>query len=408
VSAPGRPAPAVRARPAGAGPGQPVPYVMTPLEVAWGWVPGLEPEGASPDGPAESDPVRALEAAIRPALRRPPCVVQFSGGRDSSLVLAAALRLARREGLEEPVACTHVFPGLEETAESHWQELVVGYLGLRHWERVEVGDELDLIGPACAPSLRSHGLLWPPMVHGRHFDLRRAAGGALLDGEGGDEVLGAGRLAVVSALARGRLSVGKVPLEQLAVELAPRLVRRAVARRLYRRHIDAPWLRREAWRRLETALSDDFAGEPLDRRRSLQRHLRLRLVSLFLRNSAVLAAEHDVLDVKPLLDVGFVRALGVAGGRLGFPGRTSAMVGLFGDLLPADLLRRSTKARFNRVAFNVHSRAFAASWDGGGLDDTLVDADALRRCWAETEPNALSFGLLQAAWLAASELRCRR
>lgn len=375
-------------------------YRMTPLELSWGWVPGVceGPSQAPVLVPAR--PLSALEDAIRPALCRPPCLVQFSGGRDSSLILAVALRLAREEGLEEPVACTHRYPGLEEADEAHWQELVAGHLGIRHWERIEVTDQLDLIGAAATPSLERHGLLWPPMVHARHFDFSMARGGAILDGEGGDEVLGPGRMAAVSALLSGQLGPGRVLFKHLAVALAPRSARRAVARRLYRREVRPPWLRPDAWRALESAVADDFAGEPLDRRRGLVRHARLRMVALFLANSAALAAEHDTLDVKPLLTPGFLAALGAAGGWLGFPGRTTAMTSLFADLLPAEVLGRSTKARFNRSAFNVHSRAFAAGWDGGGVDEELVDPEALRNAWMQEEPNALSFGLLQAAWLA--------
>jgi hypothetical protein len=45
-----------------------------------------------------------LEELISPALERPPCVIGFSGGRDSSSLLALATHLARREGLPMPVA----------------------------------------------------------------------------------------------------------------------------------------------------------------------------------------------------------------------------------------------------------------------------------------------------------------
>ena len=51
-------------------------------------------------------PLAALEEAILPALQRPPCLVSFSGGRDSSGVLAAAVRAARRDRLAPPVPVT--------------------------------------------------------------------------------------------------------------------------------------------------------------------------------------------------------------------------------------------------------------------------------------------------------------
>ena len=78
-------------------------HELSPLEVASGLVFGLLPaaEAAPAAGPPE-DPLEALEAAVRPALERSPCVVSFSGGRDSSAVLAVATQVARREGLPLP------------------------------------------------------------------------------------------------------------------------------------------------------------------------------------------------------------------------------------------------------------------------------------------------------------------
>ena len=84
-------------------------------------------------------PRAALEAAIRPLVRCAPCVVGFSGGRDSSALLAVAVALAAREGLDPPVPVSFRFPHAE-TRESEWQELVVRHLGLAEWARVEIDD----------------------------------------------------------------------------------------------------------------------------------------------------------------------------------------------------------------------------------------------------------------------------
>ena len=51
------------------------------------------------------------------ALRRPPCLVSFSGGLDSSALLAVATAVARREGLDDPVPATLVVPGSPESDE---------------------------------------------------------------------------------------------------------------------------------------------------------------------------------------------------------------------------------------------------------------------------------------------------
>lgn len=376
-------------------------YRMTPLEVAWGWL-DTEPVGAAAVCPGRpEEPVAALERAIRPALLRPPCVVQFSGGRDSSLVLAVALRLARREGLAEPIARTHRFPGLAETAEDEWQERVARHLGVREWQRVDLDDELDLVGPVAGPSLRRHGMLWPPLVHVRHFDFGDISGGALVDGEGGDEVLGPGRMAPLQhVLARRRLPT-VAALKRVGFSLSPRPLRRVGARRWYEHQLRPPWLRPDAWRALRSVLAQELAGEPMDRRRALARHGRLRAVSLFRSNTAALGDEHGVLVVHPLLEPTVLAAIGAAGGRRGFPSRSSAMTSLFAGLLPDDVLRRADKARFNRSAFSTHSRAFAAHWDGRGVDDALVDPELLAGAWKTREPSAMSFALLQSAWLAS-------
>jgi asparagine synthase (glutamine-hydrolysing) len=74
---------------------------------------------------------------------------------------------------------------------------------------------------------------------------------------------------------------------------------------------------------------------------------------------------------------------------------------LFPELLPPELLARPDKAAFGQVAWGPHSRAFAAGWDGSGLDPDLVDLDALRRAWPEAERDGRLLTVLQAAWLAA-------
>ena len=73
---------------------------LTPIELATGVVFGVNPLRLPA---ATTTPPQALEAAVRPALQRGRCFVSFSGGRDSSPVLAAAAAVARREGLAAPV-----------------------------------------------------------------------------------------------------------------------------------------------------------------------------------------------------------------------------------------------------------------------------------------------------------------
>jgi len=64
-------------------------YRMTPLEVASGWITGSEGPAVSerPDDVEGEHPLSALEKILRQALQRPPCVISFSGGRDSSALV---------------------------------------------------------------------------------------------------------------------------------------------------------------------------------------------------------------------------------------------------------------------------------------------------------------------------------
>ena len=92
-------------------------YVMSPTEVVLGYVFGHDGTLPPPNEP-DATPREALEGVIRNALLRPPCGVAFSGGRDSSAVLAIATHVARRDGLSEPVPITRVFPAIAESDEA--------------------------------------------------------------------------------------------------------------------------------------------------------------------------------------------------------------------------------------------------------------------------------------------------
>ena len=96
------------------------PYVMGPAEVVTGYVFG-QASIQDARSAAIQTPRVALEAAVLGALRRPPCGVAFSGGRDSSLVLAVATHVARREGLPDPIPVTRRFPDKPEAEESEWR-----------------------------------------------------------------------------------------------------------------------------------------------------------------------------------------------------------------------------------------------------------------------------------------------
>jgi asparagine synthase (glutamine-hydrolysing) len=363
------------------------------------------PFGSSPDAAAfataPSYCIRAaMERAILPALLRPPCLVSFSGGRDSSAVLAVATRLARKTGLPTPIPVTLVFPELPATDETSWQEQVLRALGVSDWMRLEHGDELDLIGPHAGAVLHRHGVLWPFNVHMHVPMLRAADGGSLLTGLGGDDLFDAAERARLAAVRARVVRPERRDLVRLAAAVAPRRVRGwALA---VRDEIEREWLRPRARRQLKWAYADWKGGEPAGLRDRLgwahgNRYLATARASLNL-----LARDEDTAIAHPLLDVEVWKAVAAAAAPIGFAHRTDGMRRLFGDLLPDEICARGSKAQFQDVLWTDRVRAFAAEWDGSGLPSELVDAEALSRHWRSEAPSALSFALLQAAWLASS------
>ena len=215
-------------------------YVMRPLEIAACVATGHDGTLA-PSASGERDPRRVLELVVLQALQRPPCGVAFSGGRDSSAVLRVAVHVARREELPVPIPITKVFPDVPTTEEQRWQDRVIDHLRLADWQRIVIHDELDLLGPFATASLVDHGVVWPPTIHGDRPVVDRVGGGSLIDGEGGDEVLGvtAHRIAPMTTLVRSPRSVTPARLHRAAVALLPKQLRarrvRIVGRRTHSR-----------------------------------------------------------------------------------------------------------------------------------------------------------------------------
>jgi Asparagine synthase len=370
---------------------------LTPLEVASGLVLGLGRERLSRRRRArDSTPLEALEAAVRPALERPPCLVSFSGGRDSSAVLAVAAAVARREGLPLPVPATNRFPEVPETAETDWQERVVGELGLDDWLRLEFGDELDCVGPIAGAALKRHGLLWPCNAHFHWPLLESAGGGSLLTGIGGDEACGTSRRRRAALVLAGRVRPARRDAFRVAFGLGPRFLRRRVVRRGAPRD---PWLRPAAQAAIAREWTQFAADEPLRWRAHIRWVSRLRYFDVGLRNLELLAADHNVRLVHPFVETRFLEALAAA--PPADADRTTSLRAIVGSLLSDDVLERPTKSSFDGAFFSTHSRAFAASWAGEGADAEIVDVERLAEQWRSERPVARTFTQLQASWLAA-------
>jgi asparagine synthetase B (glutamine-hydrolysing) len=378
-----------------------VPYRMTSVEIACGWVNGGPSGSVSTDAVTARSPLEGLSDAIRPSLVRAPCLVEFSGGRDSSVVLAVACQVARQDGLPLPVPFTRRYPGLPEADEDEWQEMVIRHLGLTEWVHHSAVEEVDLLGSLAKSSLRKWGMLWPPLVHTRKAELDLARGGSLLSGEGGDEVLGPRRLGVLRHLMTRNIPMSRANARQVGLSLSPRPVRVERYRRRFDQNLELSWLRPDVRRAFSLRLAEDAAAESLDWRTAVCQHPVVRGVRLGYETLDILAADAGVARSNPLLSAEFLHTLCRAGGPLGFTDRTAALRSMFCDILPDAVLARSTKCRFNRAVFGEGSRAFVAGWTGEGVDGALVSADALKDVWMSEEPHAMSFPLLQSCWLAA-------
>lgn len=380
---------------------------LSRLEVASGNVFGED--RSAPELPTAGrgrEPRKALEDAVRSALLCPPCVVTFSGGRDSSAVLALAVDVARREGLALPIPITYRFPGRPASDESSWQERVVSHLGVDDWVRSSFDDELDCLGPLATPGLRRHGLLWPPNAHAIVPALELAGSGSVLTGQGGDEILYPGRYAhLAGALARIRRPTPR-DAAKLLLASAPAPLR-ARRRRREGTAIELPWLRPAAARAVLDAFAREAAGEPIRRRAWVRWSWRLRSCQLTLRSMDLLARDKGTRLVHPFLDGEFLSSFADRA-RTRPPGsRPEATRVLFGDLLPPDVCERRTKATFDGAFWGRHSRAFALSLSPRDLDSDLVDGRAALAFWesdgTETCGPVPSSCLLQALWLERIE-----
>jgi asparagine synthase (glutamine-hydrolysing) len=368
---------------------------MDPLEIAGGWVNGYDPVPLPP-GPHES-PRRVLDRLLLAHLERTPCLVAFSGGRDSSVLLAAAVTLARREGLALPVPVTLSYPDAPDSEESRWQEAVLEHLGITDRMVLTVHDEHDPLGPVAAPVLRRHGLVWPPNFAPTVRMMTMARGGVLLTGEGGDEAFGLKRITPLTKLMKSKGRVSPSVYADALGALTPRFARRMTAMRgRYRR----PWLRPDVEAELSRRDARDATAYALHAGRNTWQFATRRSARIAYETVRVLGAEMDVTYVQAFAEPSLVAAVAAEGGFLGWTGRAATMRGLFGDLLPREVLERRTKALFAKAVFTRYTREFARTWNGSGVDTDLVDADTLREIWLSKDPHAPSMTLLQQAWLA--------
>lgn len=377
---------------------------LGPLDVASGFLVGktANVSALAPASPGPS-PREAIEAVILEALARPPCLVSFSGGRDSSAMLALAVDLARREGLALPVPVTVRFPEASEAEEDTWQELVLAHLGLTEWERLTIKDELDVLGPTATTILQRHGLMYPCNSHFMAPILNAGPGGSLVTGTGGDELMSPqlwGRLAAV--LYR---SDPPRPSDVLRIGAAvsPPFIRRQIVK--LKEDLTLPWLRKDVETLVCRRAMAWLAAQPIRFDRTLLEWLwPSRYVQLGRHSLELIAQDHDVRIHHPLSDPRVVLAVATARGPVGYRTRSEAMADLFGELLPEKTVSRTSKASFGSVIFGPYSHQFLERWSGNGLPEDLVDPERLRESWTDSTIDIRTLLLLQSAWLAEQGL----
>jgi Asparagine synthase len=376
---------------------------LTPLEELWGIPLGFDRSTPPLSMDAcDLNPRAALGAAVMPALQHPPCTVSFSGGIDSSVVLAVATHVARREGLPAPIPVTNRFPGLLEADETQSQERVVSHLGLADWLRLDWNDELDVLGPIARTVLGRHGLLFPFNSFFHYPMLEHSAGGSLLTGIGGDELFTRLGRVVATQLLYERRRPRMRELRRLAYELSPAAIRGAVDTWRDESFDEFRWIRIRKRRELQRAAAAWQSSGPLRNDRALLAWWRSRMLQCGLASMRALAGDFGVTIAHPLADPGVLAALARAGGAVGISrgSRARGVKRLVGDLLPGPTLERQDKTIFDAAFWNEHARAFVVQWDGSGVNTEHVSVDALRAEWSKDLPVAQSFIQLQRAWLS--------
>jgi hypothetical protein len=260
------------------------------------------------------------------------------------------------------------------------QELVVAQLGLADWERVDPDDDLDLIGAVAGAALQRTGPFWPPNAYTMAPLIEATRGGVFVLVTGLIDFFAWWRWAPLAGVLAGHRRPTSRDAALLASVPMPVSLRARAARRRGGPP-PMPWLRPAA------------EGEALALLTARQAAVPVRFDA-----AATTQITHRCFSGA----AGTFRALGDAIGTITeLPlSRPGVVESLAGDLLPSDLLTRRPAPDLNPVFFGEPSREFAANWTGDGLDESVVNSEALRRNWLSDRPDPRTACLLQYAWLA--------
>jgi asparagine synthase (glutamine-hydrolysing) len=331
--------------------------------------------------------------------------VSFSGGRESAWLLAAATAAARSQGHADPIPATLRYAGSSARSDALHQEEIVSYLQLGDWVRVEITDELEMLGPYARRAIADAGLLFPATAYAMLPLLDRARGGWLVAGGALADFFTYWRWARLSEVLAGRRRPRRRDLRDLASAARPRRSREA---RLLARVGDAPpWLSPEAAQQMNRLLASAAAAAPLRFAAAVRRQRTHRCHTGMRRSFEALASVAGARFAMPFRDDRFIAALAAAGGRRGFGDRSSSLLRVAGHLLPPELLRRSDGVNSRQAFFGDASRRFAEEWTGDGVANELVNPEVLRALWSAGSFPWTSTMLFQLAFRAQSARTAR-
>jgi hypothetical protein len=371
------------------------PAQMTFLDVACSM-----PLGWNGDHPVRARTSSLEEVCARvwsPCFGRGPCYIPFSGGRESSMWLATATRYARGNGHDDPIPVTLRYPGLVTDEELQVQERVVAHLGLADWERIE-SDDLDLVGPVARSILTRTGPMWPANAHTMAPLVEAARDGVFVFITGLTDFFSWWMwVPLVSVLERHRRPI-KRDVALAAAALLPVSLRARVARG---RAIPPPmpWLRPAAERDAFALLRRRQADVPLRCDRAMTAQVTHRCFDGAAGTLGAICETFGTAIEQPLRRPDVVEAFAGAAGWRGFRGLKTMLLAMCADVLPEELFAKRPGADLTRIFFGESSRDFASTWTGTGLDESVVNPEALRREWLSDTPDPRTACLLQYAWL---------
>jgi hypothetical protein len=371
---------------------------LTPLERAVGTPLGVEAGTAPVEPSTRETPWNALVEAFASVLAQPPVLLAFSGGRDSSLLLAAAVECSHRHGLPPAVPITYRNAAAPEMEEDAWQQLVIEHFAVADWERVDGLDELDFLGPIAREAIARHGVRFTPNGHFVVPLARRVRGGTLILGLGGDELFAGWRWRERADVLARRARPAPSTIGTVLLGGAPRPARRAFFS-LRTAGLDAPWLTAETRRLLAVAAGEE-QDQPLRWDRFVGWSVARRRLTVTLDTLHSLVRGEGAQLSLPFLDPRFLSALAGAGGAHGWSGRAETMAAVADGHLPRQTIERRGKAVFDEVYWGGESRRFAERWSGALPRPDLVDARRLRDEWLGERPRYRAALLLQLAWQA--------